>query len=99
MASHLLICPPSAGYVVACYPALLFPLIGEDHVHRLPREDSRRKSRRLAKVSDAQLFEHGKTLRQFCRRVPGQKIDRVWLMQLNEDRAEGKWRHPTRKVR
>jgi hypothetical protein len=43
----------------------------------------------LAKVSDAQLIEHGKTLRQFCRRVPGQKIDRAWLMQLNEDRARG----------
>lgn len=31
----------------------------------------------LAKMSDAQLIEHGKTLRQSCRRVPGQKIDRV----------------------
>jgi hypothetical protein len=28
----------------------------------------------LAKISDAQLIEHGKTLRQFCRRVPGRRL-------------------------
>jgi hypothetical protein len=26
----------------------------------------------LEKLSDAQLIEHGKTLREFCRRLPGQ---------------------------
>jgi hypothetical protein len=36
----------------------------------------------LTKMSDAQLIEHGKTLRQFCRPTPGRGIDRDWLMQL-----------------
>jgi hypothetical protein len=30
----------------------------------------------LAKMSDAKLTEHGKTVRKFCRRVPEQKIER-----------------------
>lgn len=51
----------------------------------------------LAKMSDAQLIEHGKTLRQFCRRKAGQKVDKGWLMQLNEARAEWKRRHPPTK--
>jgi hypothetical protein len=51
----------------------------------------------LEKMSDAQLIEHGKTLREFCRLTAGQKIDRGWLMQLNEARAEWKRRHPPKK--
>jgi hypothetical protein len=53
----------------------------------------------LTKMSDAQLIEHGKTLRQFCRPTPGRGIDRDWLMQLNEARAEWKRRYPPKKLR
>jgi hypothetical protein len=49
----------------------------------------------LAKMSDVELTEHGKTLRKLCRRVAGQKIEKIWLIQLNEARAEWKRRHPT----
>jgi hypothetical protein len=48
----------------------------------------------LAKMTDAELIEHGKTIRKFCRRVAGQKIDKQWLTQLNEARAEWRRRHP-----
>ncbi|MBV9886822.1 MAG: hypothetical protein JO119_09780 [Acidobacteria bacterium] len=48
----------------------------------------------LRKMTDAQLTEHGKTLRKFCRRLPGQKIDKRWLMELDEARAEWRRRHP-----
>ena len=30
----------------------------------------------LAKLSDAQLIERGKTIRGFCHRLPGQKMDK-----------------------
>jgi hypothetical protein len=53
----------------------------------------------LAKMSDTQLIEHGKILRGFCRRIPGQKIDKGWLMQLNEARAEWMRRHPLKTLR
>jgi hypothetical protein len=53
----------------------------------------------LAKMSDAQLIEHGKTLRKNCRRVQGQKIDKKWLIQLNEARAEWMQRYPPKKLR
>jgi hypothetical protein len=53
----------------------------------------------LEKMSDAQLIEHGTTLRGFCRRIPGQKIDKGWLMQLNEARAEWMRRHPLKTLR
>jgi hypothetical protein len=49
----------------------------------------------LAKMSDEELTEHGKTLRKFCRRVAEQKIEKEWLIQLSEARAEWKRRHPT----
>ena len=52
----------------------------------------------LAKMSDAQLIEYGKNARKLCRRVPGQKIDKVWLTQLNEARAEWKRRYPPKKL-
>jgi hypothetical protein len=51
----------------------------------------------LAKMSDAQLIEHGKTLRSFCRPTPGHGIDKGWLMHLNEARAEWRQRHPPKK--
>jgi hypothetical protein len=51
----------------------------------------------LAEMSDAQLIEHGKTLRKFCRCVPGQKIDKGTLIQLNEARAEWQRRYPPKK--
>jgi hypothetical protein len=50
-------------------------------------------------MSDAQLIEHGKTLRQNCRKTAGEKVDRGWLMQLNEARAEWKRRHPSTVMR
>jgi hypothetical protein len=53
----------------------------------------------LAKMSDAELIEHGRTARTFCRRVSGQKIEKRWLMELNEARAEWKRRHPPNKFR
>jgi hypothetical protein len=31
----------------------------------------------LAKMSDAEPIEHGKTARKFCRRVPGRKIEKA----------------------
>lgn len=48
----------------------------------------------LAKMSDAQLIDYGKLLRKSCRRLPGQKIDKGMLIQLNEARAEWQRRHP-----
>ncbi len=51
----------------------------------------------LTAMSDPQLIEHGKALRKFCRRLPGQKIDSMWLMQMNEARAEWNRRHPPKK--
>jgi hypothetical protein len=51
----------------------------------------------LAEMSDAQLIDHGNTLRKFFRRVTGKKMDRGWLMQMNEARAEWKRRHPLKK--
>jgi hypothetical protein len=53
----------------------------------------------LANMSDEQLIEHGKTLRRLNRRVQGKKIDKHWLVQLYEARAEWKRRHPPGKVR
>lgn len=53
----------------------------------------------LAKMSDVQLTEHGKNARKFCRRVSGQKIEKRWLMELNEAREEWKRRHPPTKFR
>lgn len=53
----------------------------------------------LEKLTDAQLIEHVKTLREFCRRLKGQKVDKGWLMQLNEARAEWKRRHPSTVMR
>jgi len=52
---------------------------------------------RLEKMSDAQLIEHRKTLRDFCKPTPGRGTDKGWLMQLNEARAEWKRRHPPKK--
>jgi hypothetical protein len=52
----------------------------------------------MVKMSDAQLTEHGKMLRSFCRPIRGKGIDRGWLMQLNEARAEWKRRHPSKPV-
>jgi hypothetical protein len=49
----------------------------------------------LQKMTDAQLIEHGKTLRAFCRPTPGHGVDKGWLMQLNEARKEWKRRHPS----
>jgi|HubBroStandDraft_5_1064220.scaffolds.fasta_scaffold81375_3 hypothetical protein len=49
----------------------------------------------LEKMSDAELIEHGKTLRALCRPTKGQGIDKGWLMQLNESRAEWRRRHPS----
>jgi hypothetical protein len=49
----------------------------------------------LKKMSDAELIEHGKTLRALCRPTKGQGIDKGWLMQLNESRAEWRRRHPS----
>lgn len=48
----------------------------------------------LEEMSDPQLIEHGKTLRKFCRRVRGQKVDKGWFRQLTEARAEWRRRHP-----
>jgi hypothetical protein len=42
----------------------------------------------LEKMSDAELIEHGKTLRALCRPTKGQGIDKGWLMQLDQSRAE-----------
>jgi hypothetical protein len=50
----------------------------------------------LVKMSDTQLIEHGKMLRSYCRPVRGQGIDRGWLMQLNDARAEWRRRHPSK---
>jgi hypothetical protein len=50
-------------------------------------------------MSDAQLIEHGKNAWKFCRRVPGQKIDTRWLMELNEAREEWRRRHPPNEFR
>jgi hypothetical protein len=50
----------------------------------------------LGKMSDAELIEHGKALRALCRPTKGQGIDKGWLMQLNESRAEWRKRHPSR---
>jgi hypothetical protein len=52
----------------------------------------------IEKMSDAQLIEHGKMLRPFCRPMQGQKINKDWLMQLNEARAEWRRRHPPAKI-
>jgi hypothetical protein len=49
----------------------------------------------LEKMTDAQLTEHGKTLRTFCRPTPGHGINKGWLMQLTEARAEWRRRHPS----
>jgi len=54
-------------------------------------------SAELAKMTDAQLIEHGKTLRGFCKPTPGRGIDKGWLMQLNEARAEWRRRQPPKK--
>jgi hypothetical protein len=51
----------------------------------------------LAKLTDAQLFERGKTLRQFAKPRPGQGPDVEWTRQLNEARAQWKCRHPPKK--
>ena len=53
----------------------------------------------LTAMTDAQLIDHGKTLRKSCRRVPGQKIDKDLLWQLNEARAEWQRRYPPKKFR
>jgi hypothetical protein len=52
----------------------------------------------LTKMSDAQLIEHGNTLRGFCRPTRGHGIDKNWLNQLDEARAEWRRRHPPKKV-
>jgi hypothetical protein len=52
----------------------------------------------LARMTDAQLTEHGKALRAFCKPTPGRGIDKGWLMQLNEARAEWRRRHPPKKL-
>ena len=41
----------------------------------------------LEKMSDAELIEHGKTLRSLCRPTKGQGIDKGWLMQLKRKRV------------
>ena len=53
----------------------------------------------LAAMTDAELTDHGKTLRRSCRRVAGQKIDKGILTQLNEARAEWQRRYPPKKFR
>jgi hypothetical protein len=49
----------------------------------------------LGKMTDAQLIEHGRTLRALCRPTKGRGIDKDCLMQLNESRAEWRKRHPS----
>jgi len=49
----------------------------------------------LKKMSDAELIEHGKSLRVLCRPTKGRGIDKGWLLQLNESRAEWRRRHPS----
>jgi hypothetical protein len=51
----------------------------------------------LEKMTDAQLIEHGKTLRRFCRPTRGHRVHRVWLMQLKEARVEWRRWHPPKK--
>jgi hypothetical protein len=53
----------------------------------------------LAKTSDAQLIQHGKTLGQSSRRLPEQKTDKGALIQVNEARAEWQPRYPPTKFR
>jgi hypothetical protein len=52
----------------------------------------------LTKMSDEELIKHGNTLRGFCRPTRGHDIDKGWLNQLNEARAEWRRRHPPKKI-
>jgi hypothetical protein len=44
----------------------------------------------LSEMSDAQLIEHGKTLREFAKPSPGRDGHKIWILQLEEAREE--WR-------
>jgi hypothetical protein len=48
----------------------------------------------LAKMTDAELIELGKKLRECCRPQSGQTRDKDWWKQLQEARAEWRRRHP-----
>lgn len=47
----------------------------------------------LAKMSDRELIEHGKTLREFAKPSPGRDGHKVRILQLEEARAEWRRRH------
>jgi hypothetical protein len=91
--------PARDAYVAPCYPADPFPFTRETMSIGFRMKTIKEIRAELAKMSDTQLIEHGKTLRGFCRRIPGQKIDKGWLMQLNEARAEWMRRHPLKTLR
>jgi hypothetical protein len=85
--------------VLSCnsFPPITSPELGRRIGLRAKKVEEIRAE--LAKMSDAQLIEHGKLLRKSCRRLPGQKIDKEKMMQLNEARAEWQRRYPPKKFR
>jgi hypothetical protein len=49
---------------------------------------------KLAKMSDPELTQHGKLMKEFAQPSPGRGANEEWAMQLEEARAEWRRRHP-----
>jgi hypothetical protein len=49
---------------------------------------------KLEKMTDAELIEHGKLIKEFAKPNPGRGVNEEWALQLDEARAEWRRRHP-----
>jgi len=50
---------------------------------------------KLKKMTDAELIEHGKLMRELSKPSPGRGMNEEWALQLKEARAEWRQRHRT----
>ena len=49
---------------------------------------------KLEEMTDAELVEHGKLMREFAKPSPGRGVSEEWALQLEEARAEWMRRRP-----
>jgi hypothetical protein len=66
----------------------------EDYEHRLRVKTDKELSAEFRALTDKQLIETGKMLKDFAKPRPGQGPDENWLRQLKISREEWKRRYP-----
>jgi hypothetical protein len=82
-----------------CYPAIPFPLIERTMSIGFRVKTDEELSAEFRTLTEKQLIETGKILRDFAKLRPGQGPDVNWLRQLRIAREVWRERHPPKKLR